>query len=279
MLMACMTRVISKMVRTSSCRPQSRTSPPAARACFMAAMRVPIPELSIYATSSRSMRRRDWPLSSSPVSALRTSGTAAMSRSPRGTTTATPLDCVTSMFMCVPCWIGSRPGAAGSGGGPMARTVLDHGPPGAVLAGHVDGKAVRDRLHEKDAVAASGQRLEIGSIVLLGIERLAEVLHLDDQGLVRRAHGDLDGLAALALVGVLDGVGAQLAHREEQVGLLLLGHAVANQFLAQPLSQAEEVLGLARHGKGAAGGIRSHRRVLTSGDERLRSRRTWSNPP
>src|SRR5262249_29680518 len=84
-----------------------------------------------------------------------------------------------------PCSVGSRPGAAGSGGGSMARSVLDHGPPRTVLASPVDGKAVRDRLHEKDAVATLGQRLEIGSIVLLGIERLPEVLHLDDQGLVR----------------------------------------------------------------------------------------------
>src|SRR5437667_11589661 len=41
----------------------------------------------------------------------------------------------------------------------------------------------------------------------------------------------------------------------------MLGDAVAGQLLAQPLAQAQEVLGLARHGKRAALRIRSHGRL------------------
>src|SRR4029453_18145613 len=221
MLMAWTTRVISKMARTSSWRPHNRTSPPAARACFMAAIRVPMPELSIYATAFKSMRRRDWPRSKMLDSARRTSCTVAMSRSPRGDRTATPLDCVTSMSI-----IGSQSGsgvrnrsrsgrAPGGGGRPTSREVFHHGPPGAALTRHVNGETVRDGPDEEDSVAPLRHGLEVGRLVAVGVEGLAEILDLDDHRVVRRSHGHRDGLAPSAVVRVLDGVGQRLAPPHE----------------------------------------------------------------
>src|SRR5882762_9980104 len=62
---------------------------------------------------------------------------------------------------------------------------------------------------------------------------------------------------------MLDRVRAELAHGEQEVGLLLLGNAVADELLTQPLPQPQEMLGLTRHRKGAARGWRRHGRRPT----------------
>src|SRR6266487_2833801 len=266
MLMARASRVNSKMPRTSSWSAQSLTSPPAARARFMAATMAPMPELSMYPTPPRSMMTRDWPPSMRPASVRFTSSTVAMSRSPCGATTATPLDCVTSMsmisFVLAPSLLESRAGPLGGGSPPLA--VLDHGPARAPLPGDVDREAVGDTLDEKEPVAAVGEGVEVGRLVQLGVEGLAEILDLDDEGESRRTERDLERLAAQALVCVLDGVRAELADRQQEAGLLLLRHAVVAELLAEPLAKPHEVLGFAGHREGATGGLGRHAAVQNS---------------
>src|SRR5207247_366381 len=98
-------------------------------------------------------------------------------------------------------------------------------------------------------------------LVLLVADALAEVLHLDGQRLVAGSHGDADGLAGLAFIGVLDRVVAELADGQEQVRLVGPRHAVPFELLAQPLPQADELARLARHGEGAFGGGARHSTV------------------
>src|ERR1700693_3422656 len=112
-----------------------------------------------------------------PTSVRLNSSTVAMSRSPCGATTVTPLACVTSMSMLV-LGFGWCSLLGALGGRSPALAVLDQGPAGAALSGDVDREAVGNALDQVEPVAAVGQGLEIGALVLIGIERLAEVFGL-----------------------------------------------------------------------------------------------------
>src|SRR6266545_3084858 len=151
--------------------------------------------------------------------------------------------------------------ALSAGSGAAAGAVLDDGPACAAFPGDVHREIIGNGLHQEEAVAAFRDGFEVRRLILFRLERLAEVLHLDRQSLVRGAHRDVDGLPAQALVGVLYGIVAQLADREEQVRLVLPRHPVAGELVAQPLAQAHQLPGLAGHGEGAVGARSRHSTV------------------
>jgi len=114
-------------------------------------------------------------------------------------------------FVLTPSLLGSLAGPLGGGSPPLA--ILDHGPTRAALPGDVDREAVGNILHEKEPVAAVGEGAEVGRLVQLGVEGLAEILDLDDEGVGRRADRDLDRLAAPALIRLPGSGGRSMIRR------------------------------------------------------------------
>src|SRR5882724_8769467 len=98
----------------------------------------------------------------------------------------------------------------------MTRPELDEGPAGPPLPAYVDGNRIGDAVHQVNSQSVVRERVEIGLHVAGGVEGPSEILHLENQPVLAAPNRDVDGLATPALVRVLDGVGAQLAHRQHE---------------------------------------------------------------
>ena len=110
-------------------------------------------------------------------------------------------------------------------------------------------------MHQMDAQPVVRQRVQVRRDVAGRVEGPAEVLHLEDQPIREALDRDVDGLSPPALVGVLDGVGAELAHRQHQGRPGLPLHSQPGHLGPQPLAEPREVTRLARQ-REAAGGRR-----------------------